>query len=205
MGEVRLQLGWPMVRLPRALWGGHIQMCADNFDKFPARGRHRVAGCLKIFKCSIWKYNPELNCVVSTVPPCVQNLVIHPTSVIRMDPLLQGFVVRKTLIWVKPPNSVIFFRPILKRRQRPLWGIQAVNRKPLARRVFKKIRRVKCPTSHMTKALPLAEVKLAALDRLLGALAFCHIDDRTDNLHKFFAFGELWMGIHFDMFGVSSG
>ena len=66
------------------------------------------------------------------------------------------------------------------------WGsllrIQPINSKQLLRPVIKKTCRVKCPTSHVREALPFAEIKLALLKRLLGALALRYIDNGTYEL-----------------------
>src|SRR5258708_4459762 len=62
-----------------------------------------------------------------------------------------------------------------------LW-IQAINLDQLLRPILKKTRGVKCPTSHVGKPLPLSDIKLALLKRLLGALAVSNVLDRAEHL-----------------------
>src|SRR5258706_10434202 len=60
-----------------------------------------------------------------------------------------------------------------------LLRIQAINLEQLLRPVLKKTRGVKCPTSHIGKALPLSEIKFVFLKRLLCALAISDVLDCT--------------------------
>src|SRR5260370_29339953 len=63
-----------------------------------------------------------------------------------------------------------------------LLRIQAVNLEQLLRPVIKKTGWVKCPTSHMGKALPLSEIKLVLLKRFLAAFAVSDVMDGTEHL-----------------------
>src|SRR6266478_6804601 len=63
-----------------------------------------------------------------------------------------------------------------------LLGIQAINLEQLLRPVLKKTRGIKSPTSHVGKPLPLSDIKLALLKRLLGALAVSNVLDRAEHL-----------------------
>src|ERR1700733_9873498 len=49
------------------------------------------------------------------------------------------------------------------------------------------------------------ELRLASSQCIIRALAFCHIDDCSDNLHKFSASGEKVTGSRFNMSDRSRG
>src|ERR1700751_6162509 len=72
---------------------------------------------------------------------------------------------------------------ILFKCGRSLLRISAVNLEQLLRPVLKKTRWVKCPTSHMGKALRLNEIKLALLKRSLGAFAIFDVGRDPLPLH----------------------
>src|SRR5262249_7921271 len=53
----------------------------------------------------------KLDRVVSFLAQCLLGLVVHPVSVVWMDPLTHNFAVWETLPRIDPPDSVALLRP----------------------------------------------------------------------------------------------
>src|SRR6266853_2431343 len=81
----------------------------------------------------------------------------------------------------EPPIFGVYKVQIAFYRWRFATRIQAVNLEQLGRPIFESSS-VECPATHMSEALPFAEIKLGSLQDLLGALPVSDVLHRAEHL-----------------------
>src|SRR3974390_807468 len=75
-------------------------------------GEQRMGDGSDVFDCAIRMGDTELDRILSLLLQCLPHLFAHPVAIVWMDTLEDSFGIRKTLRWLKVPDSVAFLRPV---------------------------------------------------------------------------------------------
>src|ERR1700757_3763882 len=118
--------------------------------------------CFQVFDCSIGQQDSELLKEIYLFAQCILDFFPQPFLILWVNASPHIVSAWKALQRIKPPDAVTLVRPIQK----------------LPRCV------VQNPSTGVAQPLCLCEPGFATAQCVLGALAFCHVDRRGDNLYK---------------------
>src|SRR5258707_2696261 len=118
--------------------------------------------CFQVFDGSIRQQDSELGKEISFLAQCVLNFPPYPFSIVWVNAFPHIVSAWKALQRIKPPDAVTLVRPI-----------QETPRCP-----------VQNPSTGVAYPLCLCEPGFATAQRILRALAVCHVDRRADNLYE---------------------